>query len=546
MSNILISSRIFVPESLVDIDDLNKHYVLQNYQQATCNRCEIFKAGDRHSEQCNVCPAYKGEISLWRTKRYKNTNYIALPPGNPRQIKKLLNLDLSKALDKRPEIPFAQSIKFIGKLYRGGMVNGRITVDQLSIANDWLRRKGGIIKCPPRTGKSIIATYIACQLGVKTIIIANKFRLLKQFLWAFRGGKRHPAFTNAKTIEQKIHRPIVGVVNKMADFAKLDIAIVNYQKFIRPQSIKRVAKYINNRYSFVIIDEIHGGGALQYAKFIARLNCKFRLGLSATPQRKDGMHRLINEYVGPIVATSETKELVPNIEIIETGITAKYDYRTWVYAMKFLAGNKQRNKIIVRQVFKDLREGHRGIIIPVDFIKEGQNLVELINKQADFNNENRQEDWPEETAVFFSASIKNIELRESILDKFDQGHYKVLVAIRSMIKEGVDLANPTALYCVVPMSGSSEAGAPLFQQLSYRIATYVANKYPPVVRIFIDNIPQSFGCFKSLWWKELLPGLRGDTARYKVNKETFARAMQIAKNKEYVLQNQNNNARIRF
>ena len=53
------------------------------------------------------------------------------------------------------------------------------------------------------------------------------------------------------------------------------------------------------------------------------------------------------------------------------------------------------------------------------------------------------------------------------------------------------MASPTALYAVVPMSAVKDVGAPLLQQLGYRISTYVEGKQQPIIKIFIDGIGQS-------------------------------------------------------
>jgi hypothetical protein len=544
MPGILISSRIFVPKDQIDPELLHR-YEIPLYNDNACARCPIYKNGERHSEEhCTPCAQYKGTMQIWREKRHKKISYIALPPGRPQRIEKTFQIDLAKAKDLRPELPFNQPIKFIKELYRGQMIGKQQTVDQVAMVADWLRRKGGIIEVPPRGGKTVIAAYIACELGLKTIIIAHEARLLRQFRGTFRGSRKYPAFTNAKRLERKLGQPIVKIINKMKDFTPdVDIALVNYKKFIRNRvSITRIKQYINNRFSFLIVDEAHMQGALQYAKFISRLNCKYRLGLSATPDRKDGMSRIVKEYLGGVVARSTTTALIPYIELVETGVSTRYNYLTWVPAMKFLAKHKLRRRMIIREVFQDLRAGH-VIIIPVDFVKDGQALVDTINQQAEFNNDERDEDWPEETAVFYSNQIRNKDDLEKILGRVDNGRHKVLVAIRSKIKMGIDLATPTMLYCIVPMSASKGVnesgqpiGAPMFYQLGHRISTWVAGKQQPMVKLFIDNIPQSLGCFKSLFWQEIFPKLkrtRKAAPRYKMDKYNLDRAFQISKMAEY-------------
>jgi hypothetical protein len=538
---ILISSRIFIPNKGFDQELLDQYYSVPLYTQTKCNRCEIFKEGARHSPTCDACPAFKGIMQLWRKKKYNGVNYIAVPPARPKQVEKIFNVDMSTAQDLRPIIPFDSDLKFTGKLYTGKVIDDRRTVNQEQIVKDWLRRQGGIIEVPPRGGKTAIAAKIICEMGVKAVVVCSLRSLLKQFRRTFRGNRKYPAFTNAKQIERQTGRPVVGLVEKMSDFEGLDVALVNYQKFIRnEQSIARIREYINNHYSLIFVDECHDAGALRYAQFISRLNCRYRGGLSATVDRKDGLSTIVKQYLGGVAARSDVTALIPNIELVETGVTSHYDYKSWVYAMKFLAGSKPRLKLIVREVFKDLRAGHTGIIIPVDFVAHAKALVEAINNQAEINRNKRQEKWPKETAALYSAVLKTKELQDRVLRRMDNGQHKVLVAIRKMIRVGIDLSLPTMAYIVVPMSADAEVGAPMFYQLSHRVSTWAPNKKQPVVKIFIDGIPQSSGCFKSLFWKEVLPGLRSKdkSARYKMETPEFKRAIMIAKEYSYKPPNQ--------
>jgi len=536
---ILISSRIFLPATSVDQDLLSQHYEVPLYDEAACGRCPIYKDGKRHDdENCSPCAAFKGVRQLWRRKRFQKTDYIALPPGQPRRVERIFRVDLSKAIDHRPELPFDNDLQFTGELFSGQIIKNRQTVDQVQVVADWLKHKGGIIEVPPRGGKTVMAAAIACHLGLKTIIIAHERHLLKQFRRAFRD------FTNLRQLERGNKQPVVKIIDKMRDFTDdLDIALVNYQKFIRDGSQERVQEYLNGKFSLLIVDECHMQGALRYAQFIARLNMRYRCGLSATPDRKDGQSYVVREYLGPTVAKSLVTAMVPKIELFETNIAPKYKYKSWVYAMQFLAKNAQRNKLIVREVFKDLRAGHT-IIIPTDFVKPSQDLVDAINRQAELNNEKRGENWPDETAVLYSNQIRNPADLQKILGRVDKGRHRVLVAIRKKIKMGIDLSTPTMLYCVVPMSASSakrddgsNIGAPMFYQLSHRVSTWTEGKQQPIIKLFIDGLGQSFGCFKSLFWKEIVPGLRHSSrqpAKYKMDKVEFDRGVQIAQAQEYI------------
>jgi superfamily II DNA or RNA helicase len=56
-----------------------------------------------------------------------------------------------------------------------------------------------------------------------------------------------------------------------------------------------------NRFGFAIFDEVHHLGAEHFSKALQRINCRRMLGLTATPKRADGLSKVFEWYLGPIV-----------------------------------------------------------------------------------------------------------------------------------------------------------------------------------------------------------------------------------------------------
>jgi hypothetical protein len=523
--NGIISTRVFVPADDIDIDRVEKLFTYERYNDSACDKCPL--RPDRPTDTCYGCQHYLGEIRTYREKTIRGRSYIALPPGDLSRIEKLFSLDISKFRDRRPVLKLPYDLRFTGKLYEGQIVNGERKVNQVRVVNDWLKTKSGLVQSPPRSGKTAMACYISCELGVKTLIVAHNVDLLRQFY------KTYMDLTNVRRLRTKTGKRIVGIVKKVEDIKKYDICLLNYQKFIKQDTATaRIKKYLKGKFSLVVVDEVHASAALAYAKFVSRLDCRYRLGLSATPKRKDFKDVITRDFIGPVLAKAESISMKPKIELVETGIYTKYQYRSWVGAMQFLAASKQRKKLIVREVFKDLRAGHEGIIIPVDYKHQAMTLCNMINQQAEVNNDKRDENWPEETAVVFHAKSN----RKELLAGIESRKYKVLIAIRSMIKQGIDLSVPTMLYMVVPMSATQGVGAPMFEQLSFRVATHREGKRQPICKIFLDGIGFSHGCFKGLWWREIHPKLdrRGNpNARYIVDEYDYKRMVAVAGLKEY-------------
>lgn len=547
MADVFITNKIHVRKNLVNMKRIDKLFTKNIYNESGCAKCPF--APDRPVEECTSgCPNFLGALKLWtETNTKSGGRFVSLPPGNVPRIKKILDLpDDIIWKDKRRRHKFDYKIKFTWDLYDGSVVKGRKTVNQRELIDKWVESgRSGLIQAPPRSGKSPTSIAGMIESGCKFVIIAHESRLLKQFYKTMMGDKRKgiPPATNLPMLQKKTGKKLVAVVNNikkdLIDNPDLQIVLITYQKFIKDKTATKRIKVLNERFSGFIVDEAHQSAALAYLKFLSRLTMRYRMMLSATPRRKDGLDWCMHQFGGPVVAKATTVAITPRIELVETGVTSgKYNYRSWVGMLKFLANNKERNKLIIRDIFKDLRSGRQGIIIPVDHKPQGQLLVDLINRQARINREKRGEKWPKQTAAFYNSATKE----KGIIEDFDAGKIKVLVGIRSMIKQGIDMASPDTLYMVIPMSASSTgaAGAPIFEQLSYRPATWTPKKKDPVLRLFIDGVSFSSGCFRGLFWKEIVPGLKaqkGKPPKYRMNPEDFDRAVMIAKQRSYTPHN---------
>jgi superfamily II DNA or RNA helicase len=343
-----------------------------------------------------------------------------------------------------------------------------------------------------------MGTALSLGLGKKTLIIAHEKELLKQFY------KTLAKFTNMPALEAKAGHPVAGIIKDPKDLPLIkkydwDIVLITYQAFIRPGTgTRRVKRYLAGKFGLILIDESHLGNALAYSKFLSNLDSKFAVGLSATPERKDGLERIMEEVLGPVVARTDTIGLLPQVQVHDTKMGPEKDW-TGVYAHSkaatWLARNKERNKMLARQVFADLRENpNHCIIIPCLRTYQINALVKLINTHAKICNEKRGENWSELLAVPYHGKSE----RDKTLERIRKGtRTRVIVAERKMCGLGLDIPKLTHMYLQFPMSNG-----PNFYQLTQRICTPMpgGNKPQPVLRIYVDNIGISRGCFRATWW----------------------------------------------
>lgn len=510
---LIVDSRLRIPKELMSAKAVERRYNIIIFDEKSCKKCENLP--DRPNAMCSECPAFIADYKLWKDAG----KYWSVPQGDLPALKIVLDrkeIDYV-VVDKRLDIPFEYDIQWTGSLFGKGHVdaNGILRANQKRVAKEWLKTKSGILRAPPRSGKTALAVYLSLKLGQKTVIFAHQYELLKQFLQTIYD------MTNVKELERQHRKKIVLLVNTVAQLKKAkdyDIIILPYQKLIYDHT--RIVQYINGLLGTIVVDECHNTGAVNYLRIASLLSVKHRLGLSATPKRKDNRHKLIERILGPVAAEVESTSLIPRIELFRSAAVPPRPYRIWHHAKKWLSLDKTRNLEIIKQTFKDLRDGHEVILIPVDSLAHQKLLVDAINRAGKQYNEKKDENWPKDLALAFNGSGgTRSETRKRILEQVDEPGPTVVVAIRKLIREGVNLMRPSMMYIVEPMSASGDRsiGAPMFYQMAMRICTPY-KKPQPIVRIWVDQVGMFKSCLKGLFWNELWPNrYTGTEGRYYID-----------------------------
>lgn len=195
------------------------------------------------------------------------------------------------------------SVDFIGKL-RDAQVE---PVKNFIEAARNPQKMGGIISVPCGFGKTIMSLYIACLIKKKTMFISHKDFLNQQFI---------------DTVKEFAPSAKIGIIKqKKVDTENKDFIIASLQSLAMRDYDSKIFEDIG----FVIIDEVHHTGAQVFCRAFKKLNTPIILGLSATLNRKDGMRKVFEYYIGGSVYSIKNKEYtdvdinihkyyVPNIE----------------------------------------------------------------------------------------------------------------------------------------------------------------------------------------------------------------------------------------
>ena len=140
---------------------------------------------------------------------------------------------------------------------------------------------GGLLELYTGSGKTSIALYIMCQLKVKTLIIVHKSFLLQQWI---------------ERIKQFIPNASIGIIQgQVFDVAGKSIVIGMLQTL----SMKDFKYEQFSEFGLTIVDETHHIGAEVFCRALIKISTQYMIGLSATPNRKDGLTKVIHWFIGP-------------------------------------------------------------------------------------------------------------------------------------------------------------------------------------------------------------------------------------------------------
>lgn len=478
MPKIVVRDNIYIPVKYINEDHVLDQYTTHLFDDQVCRGCEFKK--HRPCDECGTCEfgGYSGSYCTASVQERKGKTYMRIPIGDRADFAEKVGINPAKFTieDRRTKAKFRTKPKFLGDLRDY----------QVPVIKAMKKLGYGILKSAPRTGKTVMGIAGGIKLKQRIVIIADQKDFLDGFLETIMGSESAPALTNFPELEELEGRKLVGFPKTKEDYENFEIALVTYQSLLGKHGKNRI-KWINRNYGTYLVDEVHAANADCYVKVLSKLKQRYKFGLTATPERKDKKHFLVEAFVGPVTVSTSVKALTPAVEVYPMPfVKSKSAYNGpagFTYCETFLSKDKNRNAFLLQHVIADLKAG-RSIAIGMKRVQQIHDFVKSIN-----------EAYGKDIAEAFVGGAKEKDKRKQIVDRARSSKTRVVVGSRKLMQRGINVPRWDTLYYCMPMSNK-----PNWEQESNRICTPASPDVPkkdPIIKMFVDpEISMSLGCFR--------------------------------------------------
>ena len=355
----------------------------------------------------------------------EDDRFLILPRGCMEKIKDVCEKSNVKLIikDKR-EQGTKVDYKFNGKLNR----------KQEKAMNDLISHETGVLCATTGFGKTVIGAKIISELKTNTLVIVNRNNLLDQ--WKERLS--YFLDINKKEIGQ------CGASKENLN-GKLDVA--SFQSLFKKDNLEELVK----NYGLVIVDECHHVAAFSFEKVLKAIRSKYVYGLTATPTRKDGWHKIIYMQCGDIRVRVSNKELKQNKEMEHTVIVKKTNY-------KYIP-NEEKDKILISEILNDMCHNVFRNSMIIEGIKkcvaDGRTPIVLTERVEHLKILKEGLDELNIPIVIYKGNMgkkKTKEIHDIIKEADENNKPRIILATSSSIGEGFDDSRLDTLFLSMPVS----------------------------------------------------------------------------------------------
>jgi superfamily II DNA or RNA helicase len=298
---------------------------------------------------------------------------------------------------------------------------------QAEAARAVLKRPLGVLSIPTGGGKTVVGLYVIAKRKQPALVVVHTKELLHQWI------DRIETFLGIPAED-------VGVIGDgRKDLAeRITVGIIN--------SVYKCAHEIAPMIGHVVVDECHRAPSRTFTEAVNGFDARYRLGLSATPWRRDKLSRLIYWGMGDLAHEVGPEALRENGDILraevrwrrtsfETLLDPSEEYSKM---LSELTQDPGRNELIASDVAREAKKAGSGIALVLSDRKAHVSalaaLLEALNVP---------------TACL--TGDMGSKARTEALAAVTTGKARVLCATGQLIGEGFDLPAMSALFLATPI-----------------------------------------------------------------------------------------------
>ena len=328
----------------------------------------------------------------------------------------------------------------------------------------------GILACPTASGKSIIGCSIIKKMNVRTIILVHTADLLinvwfNYLVEQFGEDIKDRIGIIGGGLSSKDRKMMRIIGNDFDENIKKDIVIATSQSLLSGNKLPQLGK---EHFGLMITDEVHHYSADQFRKVASAIRAVYRLGLSATLNRSDGLSPVFYALLGDVRYRIGIKELVKKrllVEPIFYSIIIEDDeacnkirscrYKLLEYSryVKKVSGSSELKFRYILGLCKSLKDKGKKFMLYTDFVnRSGMDEDGVFDAESVFTRDNYVKGLLELKikVVGISSDMSGVQ-RQSIFNKIGNNEFDGIVfgalgseGINIPIIEAIILANATA------------------------------------------------------------------------------------------------------
>lgn len=330
---------------------------------------------------------------------------------------------------------YGKGVQFMPVFRRFARVNYGSSIEtylyQENAIQKILGAKNGVIVMPCGAGKTQTALEAVARIGGKTLWLTHTQDLMNQSM------NRAKAVLD---IDKSTYGTITG--------GKVNIGTGITFATVQTMSKLDLRQY-ENEFDVVIVDECHHAigsptKVMQFYKVLSNLCARYKIGLTATPKRADGLEQSMFALLGGIiyeVSKEDVKHTTCPVEVIgmKTGYVPDYDV--------VLAGDGTIN---YAQLVEDLTQNEERFEFVSSIIPLNEPTLVLASRVDYLQRLHENYEGRSICLSTLGTSKKAKEMRKDALKKLNSGELDCIFATYLLAKEGLDCPNLRRLILATP------------------------------------------------------------------------------------------------